>query len=218
VGNPDLDRTLIDNVDLRWEWYFDSDESVSIGLFYKQLYDPIETVILGGSNRTITLQNADAGRNLGIELEFRKRLDFFGVDFMEKFFFAGNLSLIHSEVELGATGVATNRSRALEGQSPFVINAAFGWDDPDTRTSLTVLYNVAGKRIVGIGTFGLDDVYEQPFHQLDVVFSWGFWDGMTLKLKAENLLDSKVVLTQDDQKVSEYEKGVQFSASLSAEF
>src|SRR5690606_16042861 len=42
VGNPELDRTRIDNLDLRWEWYLSEDESVSVGLFYKQRQDPIE--------------------------------------------------------------------------------------------------------------------------------------------------------------------------------
>lgn len=42
VGNPDLQRTLIDNLDARWEWFPRAGEIVSLGVFHKQLDKPIE--------------------------------------------------------------------------------------------------------------------------------------------------------------------------------
>jgi len=217
VGNPELERTLIDSFDIRWEWYLSADESISLGLFYKRLQDPIETVILGGSNRTITLANADAGQNLGIEFEFRKRLGFLG-GFWDKVFVAGNVALIRSEVELSSVGVATNDNRPLEGQSRYVLNLSCGYDDPETKTSVTLLYNVAGERIVGIGTFGLPDVYEQPFHQVDFVASKTFYERWSLTFKAQNLLGEEVRLTQGGETVSSYEKGRTFSLSVGVQF
>lgn len=217
VGNPQLDRTRIDSLDLRWEWYLSSDESVSLGLFYKDLTDPIETVLLGGSNRTITLENAKGGRNLGVELELRKRLGFLHRA-LDPFVLGGNVSWIRSDVELDSSGVATNKRRPLAGQSEFVVNASAGWDDPETRTALSLLYNVSGERLVGVGTFGLPDVYEQPFHRLDLVASWGFLEHWTLKLQVENLLGSKVSYTQDDSVTERYEVGRTVGLSLSGKF
>ena len=43
-GNPDLIPAYINNYDLRWDWYFDQGEFVSLGAFYKEFTDPIETV------------------------------------------------------------------------------------------------------------------------------------------------------------------------------
>lgn len=217
IGNPDLDRTRIDNLDLRWEWYLSADESISVGLFGKRLKDPIETVILGGSNRTLTLENADGGQNLGVELELRKRLGFLSPA-LEPLFLGGNFSWIHSEVELSRTGVATSRSRPLAGQSEYVVNLAGGWDDPETGTSLTLLYNVAGERLVGIGTFGLPDIYEQPVHRLDLVASWTFWDTWTIKAQLENLLDPQIRWTQSGRVVESYREGRSYGLSLSAKF
>lgn len=217
IGNPDLERTQIDNLDLRWEWYLSSDETISLGLFYKHLRNPIETVVLGGSNRTLTLANADEGRNLGIELDFRKRLGFFG-PIGERIFVAGNVALIHSEVELKRTGIATERKRPLEGQSRYVLNLSVGYDDPERGISVALLYNVAGERIVGIGTLGLPDVYEQPFHQLDLVASYEFAEGWTFKGQLGNILDRDVRFTQDGQTVERYRKGRTVSLSISAEF
>ena len=217
VGNPDLDRTRIDNLDLRWEWYLSEDELVSLGLFAKRLRDPIETIILGGSNRTLTLDNADQGRNLGVELEVRKRLGFIAAP-LEPLFLGGNVSYIRSQVELDSGGVATNRKRPLAGQSEYVINLACGWDDPETGTALTLLYNIAGERLIGVGTFGLPDIYEQPVHRLDLVGTWTFWDTWTLKLAVENLLDPEVELTQDGETVESWHDGRTYSFSLGARF
>src|SRR3712207_8403318 len=41
-GNPDLERTRIQNADLRWEWYPDAGEVVSVGVFAKRFDKPIE--------------------------------------------------------------------------------------------------------------------------------------------------------------------------------
>src|SRR5690606_19124431 len=45
IGNPNLTVAFIDNYDARWEWYFSADESISVGLFYKEFTNPIEAII-----------------------------------------------------------------------------------------------------------------------------------------------------------------------------
>jgi outer membrane receptor protein involved in Fe transport len=206
VGNPDLERATIDHVDLRWEWYPAADETVSAGLFWKRLTDPIETVILGGANPTTTLANAKSGENVGLEVDARKSLGFID-ESLRPFYASGNLALILSEVEISNPGVATERERPLQGQSPFVVNVALGYDDPVERIDVALLYNVSGERIRGIGTFGVPDVYEQPFHQLDLAASWGFAERWTLRLRVQNLLDDAVELTQEGEVVERYRPG-----------
>src|SRR5690606_30372211 len=68
VGNPDLVRGTIDNVDARLEYYFSSDELAAISAFYKSFNDPIEQIDLGGVDRSVSWSNADSARNLGIEI------------------------------------------------------------------------------------------------------------------------------------------------------
>src|SRR5690606_41582748 len=65
IGNPDLTVAFIDNYDARWEWYFSSDESVSIGLFYKEFTNPIEAIIQPGIDNRRTFINAQAGEVKG---------------------------------------------------------------------------------------------------------------------------------------------------------
>lgn len=64
-GNPDLKPAYIHNLDLRYEWYPASGESVSVALFYKHFRHPIEwTFRDGGGSYTYTFENADKAPEL----------------------------------------------------------------------------------------------------------------------------------------------------------
>ncbi len=219
IGNPDLRRATILNYDLRWEWYLAGAQSVSVAAFAKQFDDPIETVVLAGTSRRQSWQNADAALNTGAEFEFRKRLSFVS-DFWDSFYLAGNLTLIDSEVTLdpNATLVNTSTERALEGQSPYVLNLQFGFDDDigdEASLSATVLFNVAGRRIVGVGANNAPDIYEEPVPRLDLVLRHEIDSHWTWGFKAQNLFDAEVVQTQGDIIVGRFLRGVSFSLGAS---
>ncbi len=216
-GNSRLEQCTIDHFDLRWEWFPTQEEIFSVGLFYKGLTNPIETTRLGGATPTVTLQNAKGGTNLGLELEGRKRLGFIAPELAE-FYLGGNIAFIRSKVELEEVGIATETERPLQGQSPYVLNLVLGYDGRDSRTSAAVLYNVAGKRISQIGTFGLPDVYEQPFHRLDFIITHGVTENLSISLKAQNLLDDDVEFTQSGQTTNKYRLGSSFSISATVRF
>jgi hypothetical protein len=71
IGNQDLERTLIRNLDVRWEWYPSPGEVFSIGLFRKDFDAPVEERYLARSGTdTRTFENAARAINEGLELEF----------------------------------------------------------------------------------------------------------------------------------------------------
>jgi outer membrane receptor protein involved in Fe transport len=190
-GNPDLQRATMHNVDARWEWYPRAGESLSLGTFYKSFDQPIESVVAVSavSGSVATFANATKATNLGAEIELRQRLDRIA-DPLSRFVVAGNASFIRSRVDLSdAGGNQTSQERPLQGQSPWVINAQAGYDDPDSKSALSLLYNVFGPRIVEVGTSGIPDAYEEPVHRLDLVGSQGLGKHFSLRLKATNLLD-----------------------------
>src|SRR5690606_36660033 len=77
-GNAQLNRTLITNYDLRYEWYPSPGEIVTVSGFYKILQDPLERVIrFDISEKAESIQNVEQGTVLGIEFEFRKNLGTF---------------------------------------------------------------------------------------------------------------------------------------------
>ncbi|MCB9537333.1 MAG: TonB-dependent receptor [Myxococcales bacterium] len=216
VGNPDLERAIIDHYDLRWEWYRGPRESVSVAAFYKRFDRPIETRIVPGPDRLISFGNADGGHNMGLEVEARQGFGFVA-DALTDVYLAGNVALVRSRVELDPDddSVATSDTRALEGQSPYALNVQLGWEDLDAGHHATLLYNVAGPRIVEVGVAGAPDVFEAPRHQLDLVGQIGLGHGLALKLKAKNLLDLEIERTQGDAVTQRYRAGRSFSVGLS---
>lgn len=219
-GNPDIERAVIDHLDLRWEWYPSPRESASVAVFYKAFTDPIEQIIEAGADQTIKPENTADATNVGLELDARQGLGFLGA-WADDLYVAGNVALIRSAVEIdqrtepgAASLVLTSSERPLQGQSPYVINLQLGYEDLDGGAFVTLLYNVTGPRIVGVGTNDLPDIFEAPRHLLDVVVGLPLAGGLSLKLKGRNLLDSPVEETQAGGTPARYTEGVGFSAGL----
>jgi hypothetical protein len=134
---------------------------------------------------------------------------------------AGNLALIRSSVDTtrdvvpgGASLVLTSKERALQGQSPYVLNVQLGYEDLDGGAFVTLLYNVAGPRIVQVGTDGLPDVFEVERHFVDVVAGLPLGEGFELRFKAQNLLDAPVREVQGSGVTNSYVEGRGFSLGL----
>jgi outer membrane receptor protein involved in Fe transport len=82
TGFAGLQSTDINSADARLEWYYDN-SNYSVGVFYKDLENPIEAVELSGSdgNLLMSFRNAESGKVYGAEAEFLQQLDMFGGDF-----------------------------------------------------------------------------------------------------------------------------------------
>lgn len=211
-----LQRAVIHNVDARWEWYFTPYEIVSFGAFYKKFIDPIELVLRAGSEKIAVLLNAEGAHNVGVELEVKKNFGFV-TEALSDLFIASNAAWIYSQIEIPESTliIQTNSKRPLEGQSPFVVNAQLGYDNADIGLSAILLYNVFGKRIVAVGSSDLPDIYEQPFHQLDLVVKKDLKKGFQFGVKAINLIDLPARETQGNRVTETYRKGREVIVSLS---
>ena len=218
VGNPDLIAAYITHYDLRWDYYFSPGEFISLGVFYKEFENPIESVILASADSDLTsFDNADFAENFGVEFEWYKTLGFLddwwnwgGI--WEKFYINTNYAWVDSEITLEDknSNIQTSKSRPLQGQSPFVWNLSLGYDDEDRNINATLLYNVFGERIVDVGVSGAPDILEQPRPSLDFVYSQGFGDWM-LKIKLKNLLDPMAEYTQGSEVTRSTQIGREYS-------
>ncbi len=206
-GNPNLKRSLVNNYDLRWEWFTGPGELLAVSAFYKGFIQPIERTIdpvKSGDNPVITYENVGEGRVYGLELEVRKQLDFVA-GWLSHFEAGGNLTLIRSEGAIAEDELTRIRSynpdadglRRLQGQSPYLMGASLTYDNPISGTAVSLFYNVFGPRLHTVADG--PDVYEQPRHMLDLIASqhlpFGL-EGFELSLKIENILDEKYVLAQ----------------------
>jgi outer membrane receptor protein involved in Fe transport len=198
-GNPNLDRATITHLDARWEWYPARGESVSVGAFYKDFQNPIETTYEPGATPIVRPSNVQGARNLGLEFQGRTGLGKLA-DPLRDVEVGGNLALVQSTIQIDPGSedaeLLTNTERRLQGQSPYVVNAQIGWDNPDLGAQATVLYNVYGPRIAEVGIYGIPDVIEKPFHSLDLTVSKSVADRWELTAKAGNLLGGERVYTQ----------------------
>ncbi|PTB86214.1 TonB-dependent receptor, partial [Pseudidiomarina aestuarii] len=221
-GNSNLSTTDIDNFDMRWEWYLPAGENYSVGLFYKDLANPIEAVEAKGtdSDRVITFLNGQAGEVYGVEFEFLKDL----TGLRDGLFVSGNLTLSDSEISIANTGNVelTNNTRRMTGHSKYVANLQFGYDSLDGEHSASLIYNVAGERIafagVKQGELGIGDAFEQPFHSLDLVYTWYPDFNSNVKLKVQNLLGDDVSIVQDGITIQERSVGTGVSVEYSYSF
>ncbi|RKG96737.1 TonB-dependent receptor [Corallococcus sp. CA053C] len=214
-GNPDLLETRIHNVDARVEWFVGDNEVLAASAFYKRFQDPIERVIRNPDSGDLGFENAAGADSYGLELEARTSLARLSPT-LRPVRVGANLTLIQSQVDLGDAGVVgaqTNKDRPLQGQSPYVVNVNVGYERPESGTEVAVLYNVSGQRISEVGVQGLPDVYERPFHRVDLTLTQKL--GATqLKLTAANLLNAAVTLRQGDVTVQTYKPGMAFTAAL----
>lgn len=226
-GNPDLQMATIDNVDLRYEIYPSEGETISVGAFYKNFSNPIEKV---QQNITETLQftyaNADNAQVYGVEVEARKAMsNVTSAPFIKNLSFNVNASLIWSEVFLGQNVAFEANRRALQGQSPYVVNAAMYYIDPVSNFQASLAYNVQGPRIFVAGNVNNPSIYELQRHALDLTVSKTFSERTTLKFGIQDLLNFQYRFYQDsnfDKKIDTsvddpmylWRKGSLFSLSL----
>jgi outer membrane receptor protein involved in Fe transport len=192
IGNPELENTFVKNYDIRWEWYFSADENISIGGFYKQFDKPIEMIILPSSTGIRSYTNAEAAETYGIEIDGFRWLDFIS-DKLEGFYVSANLSLIESSINIDPlqAGVLTNTNRRLQGQADFIWNVQLGYDNEyNQRASL--VYHITGEKIREVGILGAPDVLDQPYGELDFIFTRLFNKGQwEFEFKGKNLLNMK---------------------------
>ncbi|SHE54930.1 TonB-dependent receptor [Microbulbifer donghaiensis] len=219
-GNPNTRPSEITNLDVRAEWFFDSGDNLTVSLFNKDIQDPIEFFERASSDTNISREivNAESGVIRGIEFEGLKSLGFMG-ETMDAFFVQGNVTLQDSELIAGDEADApTNPEREMTEASEYVVNMLVGFDSPDGDHSATLGYNVFGERLYIAGRNGAPDGFEQPFHSLDLTYSWYPTQEITLKAKVQNLLDETIEIERAGVIVFEEKPGQTFALSAQYKF
>jgi outer membrane receptor protein involved in Fe transport len=243
-GNPLLIDSEFKNAELRWEWYFARDQRLSAAGFWKEIDKPIEAFTGFNDNNPVTsFANAPEATLYGLELESQKYL--FLSDMTERAFFAsrrlvliGNYTWSKSEISVKdgdttdvfgtVTQPASNFFRdgaPLTGQSEHLVNLQIGLEDEDALSQQTLLISYASDRVTSRGAAGLPDIYESPGISVDFVARQGFQflgKGMEFKFEARNLLGREYSEYQERGPnriyFNRYDRGVKFSASITASF
>ncbi|PCK31069.1 TonB-dependent receptor domain-containing protein [Pseudoalteromonas piscicida] len=216
-GVAGLKSSDLKNYDARFEYYMDNGDNFSVAAFYKDITAPIETILrVGDEDYTATFVNGEEGEVYGIEAEWLYDLS----GLASGFFTSGNITLSDSEVSIdpARAGNLTNPTKRMTGHSEYVVNMQLNYDSADGQHSGSLVYNVFGERILASGIGGRDDAYEQPFHSLDLVYTWYPDFNSKVKFKVKNLLNEDQEVTQSDVVVRQKDVGTSISLSYSYEF
>jgi TonB-dependent receptor len=225
-GNENLEVATIDNLDFRYEWYPNRGETVSLGGFFKNFDNPIEQIIQRtAEDPSFNFKNANSAIIYGAEIELKKSMkDVFENALLQRISLNLNASYIFSEVDLGSAAQSQDKKRALQGQSPYIINGALGYED-EKGLSINVLYNRFGNRIFSVGDDAFNTYYEIERDNLDATIAKKF-DKLKVKLGFQNLINAPYKLMEDsnrdnkidtanDNTISSFRRGVLFTLGLS---
>ena len=197
-GNKELDRSLINNLDLRWEYFFNRGEKIAVSGFYKGFRNPIEYRLLYDQNNyAIRPKNAKDATVYGFEVELSKDLDFIPV--LKNFSMGGNFSYIKSEIDIPRDQLENyiwpadpdhEASRPMQGQAPFIVNANLGYSNPDLGLNSNLGFHITGEKLALVTKGRLPYLYEQPRPSLNFNISKSLAENLALEVSVKNIFDA----------------------------
>lgn len=199
IGNDQLERTLIQNFDLRYETYPNPGEIFALSAYYKSFKNPIVWQLTPkASTPEIQPINVPEATVFGFELEYRKSFAFIS-ESLRNLRLSTNLSYIYSVVDKSEEELSvlegTNRgeiktTRPFQGQSPYIVNVALQYFSPNLEWDNTLSFNQWGDRLSFVTGALQPDVYEVSRPSLNFNSSKKFGD-WSVSLSVNNILDMK---------------------------
>jgi outer membrane receptor protein involved in Fe transport len=221
VKGTQVKESHIDNFDLRWEYFFNSGKIISVSGFYKHFKDPIEIVAFELNPDNVQPRNVGNGKVLGVEFELRKNFAFIH-EKLKALSVGTNVTLVTSKIKMsdeeyaGSSGEGgrlgnaradekVNDTRAMSGQSPYMVNAYLNYSNSEIGLDASISYNVQGKRLSVVGSGRVPDVYEMPFNSLNFKISkaLGKVQRWQASISAENLLGDDKMKAYESFKAEE---------------
>lgn len=245
VGNPYLRDSELLNFDSRYEFFFADQQYFTVGAFYKQITNPIESVVVEqGATIQQSYLNAPEAQLYGAEIEIKSIFDDPFPDNAllkgKSFLLQGNYTYSNSEVSAKAGDkvfpISGNGSSAdaslyivdgsrLQGQSEHVANLQFGYEDEAAGSQATFIATYVSDRSSARGRPGEPDYIQEPGVMLDFVYRKSFEIGgreVSASFKAGNLLNENYVERQTfgggEVIINKYDLGRSISFGLSTAY
>ena len=235
VGNPDLEKSEIINLDLKWEFFPKKSELISATAFYKQIKDPINLALARGSSGNFKYFNTgEKATVFGVELETRLNL-IENEDEKSILNFNANLTQMWFNQDLLSDFQYKNTTESdLQGASNFILNSSLSYNSQKEREFIaTITGNYSSDKIFALGSpedntnsaqLYNDEIIEKGFVSMDLVVSKKITDKLLLKFVGRNLLNPDIDQTQlirnintgveTNATVLSYKKGSLLSLSL----
>lgn len=201
AGNPDLKQAVADNIDLRWEYFPNNRDQLMAGLFYKNIKNAIEYAFvdyLGNSHEQVySPVNSDKALNYGLEIDVTKYRRQFGIKanytWTSSNITSNKLSRVKTNKGSDSTAYVS-QTRPLFGQSAHVGNISLLYMGSNNGLSAQLAFSYTGERLYTVSRYIDNDLWQKGFLQMDFSCEKRFKHGLSVFAKAQNLLNTKVIV------------------------
>ena len=216
AGNPRLEPTTADQLDLTWEWYFSDTGSVTAAVFYKKFKNYltygnyVREFTNNGVTRSVSINGpiTGAGAELqGFEVAYQSFLDMLpspwdGFGYQLNFTYVDNKGVTNSNLTSvsGSGGVEqdpliTFTNLPLEGYSKTAYNIVAMYDKG--KFSARLAYNWREKYLVSQADCCIKlPIWQDDYGQLDGSVHFRPTESLDLYVEGQNLTNSETVLFQ----------------------
>ena len=203
IGDPkNLEHTVADNLDLRYEVYAASADQVLLGMFYKNIHDPIEISAVKPLNvNNLYLEPVNVGKatNYGFEAVVTKYFGVFGVSANYTYTKSRitNDSLIYSSRNTSGAIVSArvSETRPLQGQSNHVGNLSLIYKNSKIGFDFQAALVYTGERITFVSPYAGLNYWQAPTTQLDLSFEKRIVKKLTVYGKVNNITNAPYELS-----------------------
>ncbi|AUC16382.1 TonB-dependent receptor [Tenacibaculum sp. SZ-18] len=238
-GNPNVEKSDVYNIDLKWEFFPSRGELISATAFYKQIENPINLALTRGSSGNFQFANTGEQADvLGFEIE--GRLDVLKNDDDQGILnITANATGMWFEQDLLENFQYNSKTTSgLQGASNYIFNGSITYNNrAENEFIATLVGNYSSDKIFALGgpedfansaVLFNEEIIEKGFVTLDMVLSKQITKGFTVKLIGRNLLNPDIDQTQlivnqitgseTNEIVRRYNRGTQLSLGLSYNF
>jgi TonB-dependent receptor len=238
-GDPNLEKSEVFNLDLKWEFFPERSELFSATAFYKNIKNPINLALTRGSAGIFQFSNTGNEANIyGLEVE--ARLNLLENDNEDPIInFNANITKMWFNQDLFEEFQYKDVTESgLQGASDLILNGSLSYNNFSEKPFIATLTgNYASDKIFALGspedfansdTLYNDEIIEKGFFTLDLVMSKQLTEDLSLKFIGRNLINPKIEQTQKirdlntgvetNETVSSYRNGSLFSLTLKYAF
>ncbi|MGB5355366.1 MAG: TonB-dependent receptor, partial [Eudoraea sp.] len=242
-GNPDLLGGLngtgatysdIYNFDLKYEWFLERGEILSLAAFSKIIKNPVNRVVAADATGTQRyFRTGEQADIYGVELEARKNL-LSDSDDNPVLSFGLNAAYNYTTQDLKDIPAGTDNtfgtsfdreSDELEGASPFIINTDLNYSPVfgNYKPKATVVFSYFADRIFSLGAGSLGNIVEKSVPTLNFIWRNEIGEHFEANASVMNILNPNVSFVRENTGVGdiiirEYNLGVNFGLTLKYKF